>query len=455
MSRLLASVARYRSGDGDRGRRAEGEEQVDRVEFVLARIHRASVSRGSGRFRGGAPWWLVQGRRRWRGLDSGTVRVTWRPTRASPVVPYHRAHGRHGAVSTPRRPEAHLCIDDTVASLAVALFETAVCDLIIASRTVGRSSPGLDRHQGSLDQFGPARIGIDRDLVRAPPHLPDDDHQDDMAGFHRPHQATPTPALQRSFDASRADAVAVLRACLARRGQKLYSDIVIARYPHTIRCTNPFHVVASAPKAPRCRAARTWNDARRSHAPRPNGAAGTDEDAPPRPGYRAGPQDSRAPAMRCWQDPSDLTDATAPSWPGYAQTDPRLHCAVCSKRAAPCVRGSRAGRRTALDSSISLGTPLPHPGASSPAASSDAARPSTPPWTLRTMAQGLMEDPPTPSSDCWTRVGSDSVPRSPHRPGRVRPRRGRPALPGRTEDPLDRRRWPAVRMPKPIADVIG
>ena len=78
-----------------------------------------------------------EGRRRWRGLDWGTVRVWLEadaprvncPEHGPTVVAVPRA--RHGAGHT-------LGFDDTVAWLAVACSKTAVCELMrIAWRTVG------------------------------------------------------------------------------------------------------------------------------------------------------------------------------------------------------------------------------------------------------------------------------------------------------------------------------
>ena len=141
------------------------EEDVDGDTLVVAQVRpRSGVSRRCGRCGRKAPWYdRGQGRRRWRGLDWGTVQVvleTDAPRVNCPehgptvvLVPWARHHAGHT-----------YAFDDTVAWLAVACSKTAVCELMrIAWRTVGsivaRVWADTDK---SIDRFaGLRRIGID------------------------------------------------------------------------------------------------------------------------------------------------------------------------------------------------------------------------------------------------------------------------------------------------------
>jgi len=107
------------------------EEDADGDTLVVARVRpRSGVSRRCGRCGRRAPWYdRGEGRRRWRGLDWGTVQVVLEadaprvncPTHGPTVVavPWARHHAGHT-----------LAFDDTVAWLAVACSKTAVCELM-------------------------------------------------------------------------------------------------------------------------------------------------------------------------------------------------------------------------------------------------------------------------------------------------------------------------------------
>jgi transposase len=115
------------------------EGEADGERLVVARVRpRSGVSRRCGRCQRRAPWYdRGAGRRRWRGLDWGTVQVVLEadaprvncPAHGPTVVmvPWARHHAGHT-----------YSFDDTVAWLAVACSKTAVCELMrIAWRTVG------------------------------------------------------------------------------------------------------------------------------------------------------------------------------------------------------------------------------------------------------------------------------------------------------------------------------
>ena len=141
------------------------EEDADGDTLVVARVRpRSGVSRRCGRCGCRAPWYdRGEGRRRWRGLDWGTVQVVLEadaprvncPSHGPTVVavPWARHHAGHT-----------LAFDDTVAWLAVACSKTAVCELMrVAWRTVGAivARVWADTEM-SIDRFGGLRrIGID------------------------------------------------------------------------------------------------------------------------------------------------------------------------------------------------------------------------------------------------------------------------------------------------------
>ena len=114
------------------------EDDVESAALVVARVRpRSGVSRRCGRCGRRASWYdRGEGRRRWRGLDWGTVQVVLEAD-APRVNCLPWADGGGGAVGAPSC-RAHLAFDDTVAWLAVACSKTAVCELMrIAWRTVG------------------------------------------------------------------------------------------------------------------------------------------------------------------------------------------------------------------------------------------------------------------------------------------------------------------------------
>ena len=109
------------------------------AEVVIAHVRPRRGARGRcGRCGRKAPSYdWGEGRRRWRGLDWGTVRV-WLEADAPRVnCPEHGP--TVVAVPWARHTAGHtLGFDDTVAWLAVACSKTAVCELMrIAWRTVG------------------------------------------------------------------------------------------------------------------------------------------------------------------------------------------------------------------------------------------------------------------------------------------------------------------------------
>ena len=108
-------------------------------ELVVAHVRPRTGVRGRcGRCGRKAPWYdRGEGRRRWRALDLGTVRVELEAEAPRVSCPEHGPTVI--AVPWARHKAGHtLGFDDTVAWLAVACSKTAVCELMrIAWRTVG------------------------------------------------------------------------------------------------------------------------------------------------------------------------------------------------------------------------------------------------------------------------------------------------------------------------------
>ena len=79
------------------------QEGADGVQLVVARVRpRSGVSRRCGRCGRRAPWYdRGEGRRRWRGLDWGTVQVVLEADAPRVNCPKPRAHGGGGAVGAP------------------------------------------------------------------------------------------------------------------------------------------------------------------------------------------------------------------------------------------------------------------------------------------------------------------------------------------------------------------
>ena len=141
----------------------------------MARVRpRSGVSRRCGRCGRRAPWYdRGEGRRRWRGLDWGTVQVVLEADAPRVNCP---AHGPTVvAVPWARHHAGHtFAFDDTVAWLAVACSKTAVCELMrIAWRTVGaivaRVWADADKTRRPVREPAPDRHR--RDLLQAPPQV--------------------------------------------------------------------------------------------------------------------------------------------------------------------------------------------------------------------------------------------------------------------------------------------
>jgi transposase len=261
-----------------------------------------------------------EGRRRWRGLDLGTIEV-WLEAEAPRVnCPEHGPTvaavpwARHGAGHT-------RAFDDTVAWLAVQCSKTAVCELMrIAWRTVGvivaRVWADTDREH---DRFaGLRRIGIDEvSYKRGHRYLTVVvDHDSGRLVWAATGRDEAT--LRRFFNVLGAERSAQISHVSADAADWI-AEVVAERCPNAVRCADPFHVVKWATEALDEERRRAWNIARgavdRRRAGRARGIAKKLKHA----------------RYALWKNPEDLTDNQRDKLEWIEKTDPRLYRAYLLK----------------------------------------------------------------------------------------------------------------------------
>lgn len=289
-----------------------------------------------------------EGRRRWRGLDWGTVQVFLEADaprvrcREHGVVVTAVPWARHGAGHT-------VTFDAQVAWLATTCSKTAVMALMrTAWRTVGnivaRYWAEISTQVDFLD--GLTRIGIDeisykkghRYLVVVVDH---NTGRLVWAGEGR-EEAT----LEGFFDELGPERTAKITHVSAD-GAAWISRVLARRCGHAISCADPFHVVKWASLALDLARRQTWNQ-----------AAG-------RRGARAGPfaratgeaRELKHARWALWKNPDDLTEAQQAKLAWIAKTHPTLHRAWALKEGLRTVftiaKASPAAAVVALDRWIS------------------------------------------------------------------------------------------------------
>lgn len=313
---------------------------VERVEFddaaqvVVAHVRPTARARGRcGVCRRRCPRFdNGQGRRRWRALDLGTVRVVLEADaprvrcREHGVVVAAVPWARHGAGHT-------YPFDATVAWLATTTSKSAVTALMrIAWRTVGAIIERVwaDVEAGTDRLAGVRRIGIDEvSYKRRHKYLMVVvDHDTNRLLWAAPGRDKATLAgFFELLGPSRCAEITHVSA-----DGMPFIDAVAARYcPDAVRVADPFHVVKWATDAlDRVRQA-SWAEARRlarDEPPRPVGAPPAD--APPRPATE------RAKALKgsrfaLWKNPEDLTHRQREQLAWVAATDPQVHRAYLLK----------------------------------------------------------------------------------------------------------------------------
>jgi transposase len=310
------------------------EEGADGAQLVVARVRPGrGVSRRCGRCGRKAPWYdRGEGRRRWRGLDWGTVQVVLEADAPRVNCP---AHGPTVvAVPWARHHAGHtLAFDDTVAWLAVACSKTAVCELMrIAWRTVGAivARVWADTEK-RVDRFANLRrIGIDEISYKRHHHYLTVvvDHDSGRLVWAAPGRDTAT--LRRFFNALGAERCAQITHVSADAADWI-ADVVAERCPAAIRCADPFHVVAWATEALDAERRRAWNDARalaRGEAKWGRGRPA--KNTAPRPGHERA-RKLKGARYALWKNPEDLTERQTAKLAWIAKTDTRLYRAYLLK----------------------------------------------------------------------------------------------------------------------------
>jgi transposase len=209
-----------------------------------------------------------EGRRRWRGLDLGVVRVFLEADAPRVRCPGHGVvvaavpWARHGAWFT-------RAFEDTAAWLAVHTSRVAVAELLrVAWRTVGRMVTRVAQEAGQdIDRLeGLRRIGIDEISHRKGHRYLTVvvDHDTGRLVWAAPGHDEAT--LGRFFDALGPQRSAQLRLVSADAAAWI-ANAVAARCPQAVLCLDPFHVVRWATDALDEVRRQTWNAARRDGQP--------------------------------------------------------------------------------------------------------------------------------------------------------------------------------------------
>ena len=261
-----------------------------------------------------------EGRRRWRGLDLGTIRVVLEAE--APRVKC-RTHGvtvaqvpwaRHGAGHTRE-------LDDTAAWLALQCSKTAVTQLLrVTWRTVGnmvaRVGAEIDATVDRLD--GLRRIGIDEiSYKRGHRYLTVVvDHDSGRLVWAQPGR---DKATVRAFFDQLGEARSAQITHVSADGADWISSVVAERCPDAVLCADPFHVVRWATDALDEVRRQAWNEARGAVTQR-----------------RAGRATGKARLLKharyaLWKNPENLTIRQHEKLAWVAKTDPRLHRAYLLK----------------------------------------------------------------------------------------------------------------------------
>ena len=242
----------------------EDVEFDDDAEVVVVRVRpRAGRARCGRCLRRSPAYDRGEGRRRWRGLDLGTIPV-WLEADAPRVdcaehgvtvraVPW----ARHGAGHT-------IAFDEQVAWLATQCSKTAITELMrIAWRTVGSIITRVWADMEALhDRFaGLRRIGVDEiSYKRGHKYLTVVvDHDTGRLVWAAPGRDKAT--LAAFFDILGSERCAQITHVSAD-GADWISSVVADRCPAAVRCADPFHIVKWATEALDEVRRQAWNTAR-------------------------------------------------------------------------------------------------------------------------------------------------------------------------------------------------
>jgi len=296
----------------------EGIDVDEQTGAVVASVRpRKGARKRCGRCGRRAPFYdRGEGRRRWRGLDVGTMEVFVEADaprvrcRSHGVVVAQVPWARHGAGHTRD-------FDDTVAWLAVQCSKTAVVELMrIAWRTVGsiitRVGADIDATVDRLD--GLRRIGIDEiSYKRGHRYLTVVvDHDSGRLVWAAPGRDVAT--LLRFFDALGPERCAQITHVSADAADWI-ARAVATRCPNALRCADPFHVVAWASEALDEVRRQVWNDARGGR-PQHGGIR--------RVRWAARASELKRSRWALWKNPERLTDHQRHQLEWIAGNHPRL-----------------------------------------------------------------------------------------------------------------------------------
>ena len=289
-----------------------------------------------------------EGRRRWRSLDLGTVRVFLEAEAPRVSCPVHGPTVRQ--VPWARHSAGHTRdFDDQVAWLATQCSKTAITKLMrISWRTVGaiiaRVCADIDAKVDRL--AGLRRIGIDEVSYRKGHQYLTVivDHESGRLVWAEPGRDVAT--LHRFFDELGAERAAALTHVTGDTAAWIRTTVP-ERAPDAVLCADAFHVIAWATQCLDDVRRQVWNDARR----RPGGMTLAGSRVGLR--YNLSKGDARKIARSryaLWKNPEDLTIRQRDKLAWIAKTSPTLHRAYLLKEGLRWVfkTGGDAGKQ-ALD----------------------------------------------------------------------------------------------------------
>ncbi|WP_299933074.1 ISL3 family transposase [uncultured Nocardioides sp.] len=293
-------------------------------ELLVAHVRPRARARARGRCgrceRRAPAYDRGEGRRRWRALDLGTVRVVLEAEAPRVRCPEHGP--TVAAVPWARHGTGHTYVfDEQVAWLATQCSKTAVTELMrIAWRTVGAIITRVWADVEALhDRFADLRrLGIDEiSYKRGHRYLTVVvDHDTGRLVWAAPGRNKAT--LEGFFDALGPER-SVQITHISADGADWISTVVAEKCPNAVRCADPFHVVRWATDALDEVRRQAWNESRGAVTQR-----------------RAGRASGHAKALKgaryaLWKNPENLTSRQQAKLAWVAKTDPRLHRAYLLK----------------------------------------------------------------------------------------------------------------------------